>query len=517
MKIMKASNKLRKLLICCYFASHFACLNVTEKLEFTGDCTYENVLSIMESDKKCTEGHLFKYLGVKDSSSAKTKVEEMCAAAESDATDSFFHFSSIANAGYQFDREFMNGGSDWNNEFSPNLSRIKDVEGRILSKRGITFPEHLYNFDTTESCDLMAAMCCWVSDSSNTGDGTCSISEGCQEADPYNNTDICFVNIKDSSLASHTASGTAVYPGDAEGSANCMGFTWTNDSLDPSNIYKGNLLFEVAMNYGLKNNGYTRSVPHAPMCACVEQMPVVSHADCRDLEAVNIWSISLIPTKLPIITQIVTAAPIVNINFNIAYSRVSITFNDCNNQGLADYYETVHSEDGYTISDRITGECKAAESSFIVDKGFVKQDTVEWVKVAGKGSYAEPSLSEQLLNGTHSSMTRVEFEELWAKSQKILLRRCKYCQTYYRYVYYKRYDEDGLPPNVDILHDVKEHWYIYENNTWKEDFELYSTFYDALNDQEPWLDVNANYYNIGFARNAGPDGYVNGQDRKSVV
>merc|ERR1712176_1708137 len=118
-------------------------------------------------------------------------------------------------------------------------------------------------------------------------------------------------------LASHTASGFAVYPDDAEGNTNCMGFTWSDDASDPSSLYKGNLLFEVAMNYGLKNNGYTRSVPHAPMCACVEQMPVVSHADCRDLEAVTTWSISLVPTQLPIIitAQQVTTAPIVNLNF----------------------------------------------------------------------------------------------------------------------------------------------------------------------------------------------------------
>merc|ERR1711982_251554 len=102
-------------------------------------------------------------------------------------------------------------------------------------------------------------------------------------------------------MGSHTASGFAIYPDDAEGNTNCMGYTWTKSSEDYNNIYKGNLLFEVAMRYGLKDNGYTRSVPHAPMCACVEQMPVVSHADCKDLEAVHTYSFSYDATEGQII------------------------------------------------------------------------------------------------------------------------------------------------------------------------------------------------------------------------
>merc|ERR1711862_474191 len=120
--------------------------------------------------------------------------------------------------------------------------------------------------------------------------GDCNDSAGCQDAEPLDNTDVCYVDIKDSFLASHTEDGYVVYPGDSEGNVNCMGFTWTDNEDDPANLYKGNLLFEVAMRYGLKENGYTRSVPHAPMCACVEQMPVVSKAACKDVENIDNWS-----------------------------------------------------------------------------------------------------------------------------------------------------------------------------------------------------------------------------------
>merc|ERR1719232_2422418 len=103
-------------------------------------------------------------------------------------------------------------------------------------------------------------------------------------------------------------------------------------------------------------------------------------------------------------------------------------------------------------------------------------------------------------------MTRNEFEDLWAISQKILLRRCKYCTQTHQYVYYKRYDdENGLPDNVDILKDVKENWKEYENNNVHEDFDLFSTYDDALQNKHAWETVNSNYYNIGFARDSGPD------------
>jgi len=463
-----------------------ACLENGDTFDLTGECSFEALKEAVAS-KGCSEDDLFQILMVEDSSSADAMVKELCGV----ATDSFFQFNSIAKSGYQFDREFMNGGSDWNNMFNPDLSRIQMVEDNIVSKRGITFPDYLYNFDTSKSCDSMAVMCCWTADSSSVGEGSCTDDAGCQDEQPVDNTDICYVNIDDSVLASHTASGTAVYPGDAEGNANCMGFTWSDDASDPSSLYKGNLLFEVAMRYGLKDNGYTRSVPHAPMCACVEQMPVVSHADCKDLEAVTTWSVSKNEW-----------------GFHISSSTDAITFNDCSGQDLADHYATIHP--GSTISDRVKTVCDNAESSFISGKGFIK-DEVEWVKVAGKGSYADSSLTEQLLDGTHSSMTRAEFEELWDKSYKILLRRCKYCNGLLRYAYYKRFDQNGLPPNVDILYDVKEHWHTYENNTVGSDFNLYSTYEDAVQDKNPWPYVNSDYYNIGFARDSGPYKYYHNQ------
>lgn len=257
-------------------------------------------------------------------------------------------------------------------------------------------------------------------------------------------------------------------------------------------LYKGNLLFEVAMKYGLKENGYTRSVPHAPMCACVEQMPVVSHADCTDLDVVNSWSIYANPDSGLL---------------SIDHSVAELTFNDCNGEDLATHYNTVHDVD---LSEKIVGECAEAEDSFVKEKGrFEKERRVKWLKVAGKGSYADPNHTIQLLNGTHTSMTRDEFNQLWEEAGfQILFRRCKYCTYTHQYVYYKRNDPNGLPPNVDVLYDVQQHWYEYENNTWGINFQLYSTLTDCFEAKNPWTHVNFNLENIGFPRDSGPYSHI---------
>jgi len=397
--------------------------------------------------------------------------------------------------------DFMNGGSSWNNEFNPDLTRVQWMEDNIATTKAISFPENLYNFKQGDegNCASNAVMCCWTSDSSDAGKGDCTDSAGCQDAEPVDNTDVCYVDIEDSYLASHTADGMVVYPGDSEGSVNCMGFTWTDDENDPANLYKGNLLFEVAMRYGLKENGYTRSVPHAPMCACVEQMPVVSKADCTDVENVDNWSFG--PDEDSGL-------------LNLWHASANLTFNDCGGLDLAAEYKAIH---GTSISDRITGDCAATEESFLAKQGYVTQDPVEWVKVAGKGSYADPDNemhTEQFVEGNinhHTSYSREDFEELWAKSNQILMRHCKFCTSTHRYVYLKRYDDNGLPPNVDLLKMVKDNWYQHENNTVTVDFNLFSTYDDALQDKEKWLSVNSNYYNAGFPRDSGPDGYVYNQ------
>jgi len=443
------------------------CTDNVTVIDFYGDiCSYENLLHAAEG-YGCSQEQLFEFLGVYDLAEAISVVNGLCPG-ESSLEE--FKWANIDHRGHQFRQEFLNGGSEWNNAFNPDMSRIQWIEDNVLHKRAITFPRGLG--DNVNFCREQSVMCCWTADSSDSGEGTCTNSAGCQDGEPKDNTDICYVDIENNPFASHTPSGFAVYPDNKEGSANCMGFTWTNGEDDFSNLYKGNLLFEVAMKYGLKENGYTRSVPHAPMCACVEQMPVVSNADCRDVDS---------PTKAWYFTSHLHS------DFSkIMYDGLRLNFNDCDGKDLATHYETIHSK---AISNPVKGGCSNAEKEFIKEKGYSRQNIpVEWVLVAGKGAYGDLTLSEQIFDGDtrHSSMTREEFEELWARSERILLRRCRDCSPFHKEIYYKRLNETSLPSNVDILYDVKEHWQEYENNKWGENFDLYSSYSNAINEKYPW-------------------------------
>jgi len=221
-------------------------------------------------------------------------------------------------------------------------------------------------------------------------------------------------------------------------------------------------------------------------------MPVVSRSDCKDVEATNTWSF----------------APDEDTGLLKVRQSIDLVYNDCGGLDLAAQYLATHNT---TISHRITGECAAKEASFLASKGYAVQKPVKWVKIAGKGIYAEPNNekhTEQSKDGTHTSMSRADFEEVWATSNQILMRQCKYCTKTHRYAYLKRYDDNGLPLNVDILDMVKENWKLYENNTAHEDFEIFSTYDDALQDKNPWLTISTNSNGYGFPRSSGPDGYV---------
>ena len=43
----------------------------------------------------------------------------------------------------------------------------------------------------------------------------------------------------------------------------------------------------------LYQRGYVREIPGAPMCACIEQMAVVSRADCTQLDVDETWEFNI--------------------------------------------------------------------------------------------------------------------------------------------------------------------------------------------------------------------------------
>lgn len=272
----------------------------------------------------------------------------------------FVPWSDITKRGYQFDKEFFDGNTAFNQEYatadnnlmlSDDVARMKSINSDVLDSHGIQWPGHIYNFNETTSCQARAAMCCWTADRDEVGAGSCS-GTGCLDEEPESSgTDVCLVNMTKSPLASHVKRGEAFFSGATEGVVNCHGFAWDEGASDLDNKYKGNLLFKVGMMEGLVDNGYVGSVPGAPMCGCVEQMPIVSKAKCTDIEIAETWEIGV---------DSYTGNAIIELK------HADIQLQTCLDQGvevdLATYYKTAFQE---SIDHYVAADCEAAETEWL--------------------------------------------------------------------------------------------------------------------------------------------------------
>ena len=108
-----------------------------------------------------------------------------------------------------------------------------------------------------------------------------------------------------------------------------------------------------------------------------------------------------------------------------------------------------------------------------------------------------------------------EFNAIWAQSpNQILRRRCLDCIDSHKDIYYRRFDTNGLPDNFDLLELVKNNWFsspTISHNDFKIDFNLYSTYEDAIAERNEWQYCNfsnLNYAGVGFPRDCAPTSYT---------
>uniref|UniRef100_A0A7S2MWT7 Uncharacterized protein n=1 Tax=Helicotheca tamesis TaxID=374047 RepID=A0A7S2MWT7_9STRA len=275
-------------------------------------------------------------------------------------------FNHLSSEGYQFIEAFFDGDNKWNYEhdsiddgvYSFDLAKeagMISVVNDKMDTEGIAWPK-MHNF---KDCKLRAAMCCWVEERKDT-DVT---------VEPTDNSDVCYVDFTRAKRSSHVKDGYSIYngitgaPTDVEGAVNCHGFAWGNDAGYADSGLKGNTLFNVAMQEGLYTNGYVEEVPGAPLCACVEQMPVVTKASCTKIVVDQTVSLSYDHT-------IAVFAADVAIN--------SIAYDSCNlEDSLSLYYAELvgdlkATEDEKAMLDEILvgdGKCGEATSAFLATKG----------------------------------------------------------------------------------------------------------------------------------------------------
>merc|ERR1712045_187647 len=133
---------------------------------------------------------------------------------------------------------------------------------------------------------------------------------------------------------------------------------------------KGNNLFYVSMYDHMHQRGYVRNVPGAPMCACAENMPVVTRSDCTELDVTETFEFSWTATSA---------------SFTATLDEVNdIDFNACqgannNNNDLEAYYKRLVNQGKATQANleklqkilvgANRGKCDAAIEAFLKTQG----------------------------------------------------------------------------------------------------------------------------------------------------
>jgi len=418
---------------------------------------------------------------------------------------------------YQRDRRYFAGGGplvdggDW----ARDAARLGRFESHAADATLIGFPEYAarvqYNanqglgdngypatMNLETSCDLNTVMCCFI--------------EGDFAGNGAKPTDVCRHDLSDSPQSNHVKQGWSVFSA-VETATHCVGFTWE----DGADELLGNMLYDVSLRNSL-NKGYLKAVPGAPMCGCVEHMPVVEKAACRTA------------SKTGDTTYTFTYRPATDdeAGYLSASNAVDVQYADCAEPDLKAQYQANHADDADAaalIDEHLvgTGGCAADVEEYLNDEQFLVQaqhdskyitpDAAQWSdQIVGEGIYFMPAVPTQAeADGHFRGLIDGGCQDADGSSRYCIVRRvCATCYASHRDVYYKRLT--ALPTaDVYLLDLFMNNWVSAQNSMAAGDFELYSTYEDALAGTNQWTYCNYNDGGIGFPRDCGPTGHVSHQ------
>jgi hypothetical protein len=328
-----------------------SCLEGTDYSFQVNDCTKENFLEGVKSQMgACPHDdpllELMALFDAKTEMDVYDKIEHICASSYEPFQ---YDFANTISSESQLVKEFIDGGTIYNYEtdaLGGNL--LKDAAGIAAADAMST--SHLFampKHHALDHCDVGAAMCCWVD------------SRGA--SDLVDNTDLCYVNMKASKRTAHVAAGYSIYGEGDEGAVNCHGFAWGTDGGSIDNALKGNALFKVGFMDGLYggSKGNVEQVPGAPMCGCVDRMPVVTKAACTK----PLFDTATVDVSYTAATG----------SFGAVFTPGTISYTDCGD--LNTYYKSVvGTAQASYIDSRLVGEgqCTAAINDFLSGQGLIK-------------------------------------------------------------------------------------------------------------------------------------------------
>jgi len=466
------------------------------------------------STSTCTIEELFPG---QDAASIASTVAELC---EYDAPVQFVEIQGT----YQRDHNFMDGGgavADGEFGFEMDTARLKRFIDNSMDDSLISWPEYeqkedynpangygdngyMTNFNIDRdaekgSCQMNTVMCCFI--------------ESAKDA-LVDNTDVCRHDLSSSPQSNHVNSGWSVFTDDDP--AHCVGFTWEDGAA--SDMYKGNALFYASM-YQTVSKGYTGNVPGAPMCACVEQMPVVTEAAC------------VTATGTALSYQLIVDAETGSVS---ATHSVTMTYGDCGGNDLKAQVKAVHADtviatdiDEYLVGANNCDDTNAeylnseqllvtsASNRFTNIDGAVEQG-MTWRQIFGEGIwFLPPHLDPAEADEEMRTLMEACIPALGRYC--LLLRKCPSCSSephrnivYQRLTAFPAYQEGiSTATTMDVPELFMNKWRE-PNNVMHVDYELYTSVSDALSKTNEWqkADYNTNSDNYGFPRNSGPTSHI---------
>eukprot|EP00542_Grammatophora_oceanica_P015891 CAMPEP_0194033796 /NCGR_PEP_ID=MMETSP0009_2-20130614/6331_1 /TAXON_ID=210454 /ORGANISM="Grammatophora oceanica, Strain CCMP 410" /LENGTH=431 /DNA_ID=CAMNT_0038674521 /DNA_START=96 /DNA_END=1391 /DNA_ORIENTATION=+ len=316
-----------------------------------GGCNVDALLELMDAEMPSwgcagfdAETELQNLFGVSSMAEVEAQVQAVCTQAYQDYEEDYMvEYADIMKRGPVYDKAYFDGGTDQNDmrQNKDNHEMTDDHQWAWPNARIVSayYEKAKYNagirispVSNFEECELDTVMCCWSKDRQAGDDnGNCAepYDENCVDADPADNTDICYVDMERSPDSNNVGGGFAVYPGESEGDTHCHGFAWPATRQDDEEfVFRGNKLFYVSQYDHLSQRGYAKEIPGSPMCACVEKMATVSRADCTEIDVVEQW------VGYSVVGGVMSAY--------VSYTEIE--FNACqgaggNNNDLAAYFE----------------------------------------------------------------------------------------------------------------------------------------------------------------------------------
>lgn len=409
-------------------------------------------------------------------------------------------FEDIAGNHYQYDKEYMDGGTVLNDilaNLPVDAGRISAASDNVASNSVIAWPEyearafyeseltedkegyailegdgaHMTNFDLDYGCDLRTVMCCFVENEKGVFD---------------DNTDVCHQDLSYAKRSNHVSNGFATMDGGDP--THCVGFSWADG--EESDALKGNALYHISLKNRI-DNGYAKNVPGAPMCACIEQMPTVEKAACVDVTGTSTFTF-------------IYEGP----DYITGTNEASVSYSDCGGDDLKIHFERKASETEVVEMDKHfvgAGGCVESNKNFLNNEYFIPSatahylvDTNRWVQWAGYGMNWYPYDKDS--NEEKGALVRSLLDN---SPEPIIYRHCKSCKESHQFIYYKRRTAWPSSETLNIAELFMNNWRS-ENNLRGVDFDLYSSYEDALNEVNAWQTCNYDHGNVGFPRDCAP-------------